>query len=97
MPNRLGSKPRSTAELRGYDAQGVLAFTCAIPLLGYYEELHDVIDKADFRAKQGIRRLVGRLYDSAGHLTQQFENEYAADGALLHSRIRHADGTVTED
>jgi hypothetical protein len=96
MARRRETKPRSSAELRGYDSQGVLAFTQNIPLLNYYEELHDVIDKADFRAKQGIRRLVGRLYNSAGHLTQEFENEYAANGALVHSRARHADGTVTE-
>jgi hypothetical protein len=96
MATKKPTNPKCVAQLCGYDDQGALVFTEVMPLLEYYEELHDVIDKKEFRVKWGIRRLSGQLYDSNRQLMQEFENEYSADGAIVHGRARHADGTTDE-
>ena len=88
--------PRHLARLAAYDANGELVMREELPLGLYYEELHDLVDSEEFRRERGVERLVGELYDDDGNLFQQIENRYAATGELSHSRIRHADGTVTE-
>ena len=67
-----------------------------LPLGLYYEELHELIDSEEFRKQRGVRRVAGQLYDDDGVLFQQLDNTYSTSGALKHSRIEHADGTVTE-
>lgn len=68
-----------------------------LPVDNYYEDLHQIIDSDEYRAKRGIVTLEGQLFDSAGKLSQEFWNRYAADGSYEGGRTVHADGTVNED
>lgn len=63
----------------------------------YYGGGVPVVDSNAYRAENGIRLVIGEVYDSKGTLQQSFENQYSADGAYLGGRAIHADGTVVED
>ena len=81
--------------LVGFDSDEKVVFEESLDLHEYWDEEHPVIDEAAFRAKRGIRRLVGKLYGGAGNLLQQFESRYDASGSLQSSVAKHEDGTET--
>ena len=92
------SEPRGLVQLAGFTENGELVLEQTLSVVDYYEELHPIIDDEDaFRAKRGIRLVVGKIYDHDGKLDQEFKNEYAADGGYIRSRIVYSDGTVVED
>jgi hypothetical protein len=86
---------RDVAILLAYDANGVEVFRDRIGLFEYWDALHPVIDDQEFRSSRGITRLVGKLYESDGSITQEFENTYDLSGKLETSHARHQDGTET--
>src|SRR5262245_14854770 len=73
---KMGKRIKDRAVLQGFDSAGTLVFEESIELRDYWDETHAVIDKASFRAKRSIRRLVGRLYGAAGNQLQTFESRY---------------------
>jgi hypothetical protein len=92
----LPEPPRDLAHLVAYDAGGRVVLELRLSFGDYYQELHPLIDSSEFRAKRGIARVMGRLFDSRGTLTQEFECHYSATGQIIRSTARHDDGTVTE-
>ena len=75
---------------------GTVALSEVIAYDDYYEELHPLIDDDDFRAKHGVRRVTGQVYDSAAQLQSDFDLVFDASGVLVKSKTTHADGTVIE-
>ncbi len=63
----------------------------------YYQNLHEMIDSATYRATHGIAVIEGQLVDQDGRLFQEFQNRYGADGTYEGGRTTHADGTINED
>jgi len=88
---------RDTVELIGYSAVGAEVFRHTLSRYDYYESIHPAIDESRFRLSRGITRLVGRIYDDAGSVEQEFENTYSEGGALLLSGARFSDGTINGD
>lgn len=91
----MTEKARDTAILVGFDEHGVEVFRDRIGLFEYWEDLHPVIDDADFRSSRRVTKLSGKLYASDGSLVEEFENSYDSSGTLVSSRARHQDGTRT--
>ena len=89
--------PKDVVELVGYGASGAEVFRHTLSRYDYYEDLHPVIDEDRFRLEHQITRLVGKIYDDAGSVEQEFENTYSANGALSLSGARFRDGTVNGD
>jgi len=89
-------RPRSVVLLTGYGPTGDIVIETSIPYEEYYDELNPLIDDDEYRARYGIRRLCGDIYNSSGELQSHFENEYDQTGAIIHGKAVHADGTVTE-
>jgi hypothetical protein len=83
------------AILSGFDDHGDQVFELQLALDSYWDNLHPVIDDSSFRRARCIRRLVGKLYGSAGELLQEFKNTYDPSGVLVSSYVRHDDGTET--
>ncbi len=94
---RLKTKRREVAELNAYNANGELVEAVTLSLEDYYQGLHDLIDKDEYRATLGIRVIEGKLFGPAGKLDQEFRNRYSETGAYAGGRTVHADGTVNED
>ena len=87
---------RGEVMLTAFDVNGTVAISETLSYDDYYEELHPLIDDDDFRARSGVRRLTGQVYDSSGQLQSDFETIYDEKGALIKSKTMHADGTVIE-
>ena len=62
----------------------------------YYGGGCKLIDDDAYRAKLGIARVAGEIYDSRGDLQQSFENRYNESGQYVGGKAVHADGTVIE-
>jgi hypothetical protein len=91
-------KLKSVAKLVAWNDAGEIVTERKIPLDKYYENPDDLIDSGEYRKEQGIVRVKGTLHDAKGAVIQEFENSYSiANGSYLHGKIRHADGTITED
>ena len=86
-----------TVLLEAFDISHNMVLEVSMPVDGYYDDSHPLIDENDFRREQGIRFVHGRIFDYAGKIDQEFRNEYDTDGVYVRSRIVHADGTVIED
>ncbi|MDD9965653.1 MAG: hypothetical protein OXR73_05465 [Myxococcales bacterium] len=84
-------------ELRAFRADGTLVEELEMSVEDYYEGVHDLIDKDEYRAAHGIAVIEGRVYDPAGKLDQEFLNRYSDSGAYAGGRTAFADGTVNED
>jgi hypothetical protein len=93
---RIVSKERDLAHLIAFDNNGNIVVEERLSFLEYYEELHPLIDSSEFRSNKGVVLLRGRLYNSDGVLTQEFECHYSQTGELVKSRSEHLDGTITE-
>jgi hypothetical protein len=91
------TKKRETAELEAFDADGNVVEQLELTLEEYYQGLHDLVDKDEYRAARGIVVIEGRLFDPAGMLVQEFSNRYSDSGAYIGGKTVHADGTVNED
>ena len=63
----------------------------------YYEEITPLIDSAEFRSRQGVRRLTGEIYGSKGSLQQSFELLYDEIGNRTKRTMKFADGTEISD
>jgi len=87
---------RDRAILTGYNSGDTPVFEQVLDLHDYWDDLHPVIDQAEFRQGRNIRRLTGRLYGSEGQLIQEFENTFDEAGQLMTSHARHEDGTETK-
>ena len=96
MPE-VETKKREIAELEAIDADGNVVEQLELTLEDYYQGLHDLVDKDEYRAARGIVVIEGRLFDPAGRLDQEFRNRYSDSGAYVGGRTVHADGTVNED
>ena len=88
---------RDAVELIGYSPVGAEVFRHTLSRYDYYESIHPVIDENRFRLERGITRLVGKIYDDAGSVEQEFENTYSESGALSLSGARFSDGTISGD
>jgi hypothetical protein len=88
---------RDAVELVGYNAVGAEVFRHTLSRYDYYERIHPVIDENSFRLVHGISRLVGKIYDDAGSVEQEFENTYSESGSLSLSGARFSDGTINGD
>jgi hypothetical protein len=99
MAHRNESKKlKSVAKLVAWNDAGEIVTERKIPLDKYYENPDDLIDSGKYRKEKGIVRVTGTLHDAKGTVIQEFDNSYSvANGSYLHGRIRHADGTVTQD
>jgi hypothetical protein len=99
MAHRHESKKlKSVAKLVAWNDEGKIIAERKIPLDKYYENLDELIDSGEYRKENEIVRIKGTLHNSKGAVIQEFDNSYSiADGRYLHGKIRHADGTVTED
>ena len=81
---------KSKAILYAFDKAGLVAYSQILDLGAYYDGEH-LWDSWERIKAAGIVRLVGSLFDSAGDLTQEFENTYdEATGALVGSRAFYA-------
>lgn len=85
-----------SATLTAFDEAGEIVETCEMSIHDYYDELHPMMDDPEYISKHGIRRLTGLLIGERGKVSQEFESLYDKDGIIYHSKIVHADGTVTE-
>ncbi len=90
-------EPRNIVLLSAFDGSGQIVTTIKVSYDAYYETPIEMIDSDRYRARLGIRRIEGRIYDQAGSLQQQFANDYDSAGKYLHSKARHSDGSVIED
>jgi hypothetical protein len=99
MAHRHESKKlKSVAKLVAWNDAGEIVTERKIPLDKYYENLDDLVDSGEYRKEKGIVRVKGTLHDSRGTVIQEFDNSYSvANGRYLHGKIRHSDGTVTQD
>jgi hypothetical protein len=88
------AKERDLAHLVAYDEGQQVVVELRFSFLEYYENSHAVIDNMKFRAKRRIRRIVGRLVNSEGMVTHEFEHSYSQTGELIASIARHDDGKV---
>jgi hypothetical protein len=88
---------REVAELKAFGADGTLLEELEMSLEEYYEGLHDLIDKEEYRASHGIVVIEGRLFETSGKLDQKFRNRYSASGVYIGGRTTYKDGTVHED
>lgn len=91
------SQPRGKVHLIGYDAGGRILIDEMMSVEDYYGESHSLIDNAEFRSKQGVRHVQGKVYNYDGVLDQAFDVYYNASGAYLKRKVVHSDGTVFED
>ena len=71
-----GKRENSIVSLFGYDKYGKTVYSEKIPIDDYYDGQH-IWDSSDEVKKLGMVKLVGKLYDSDGILTQEFENSYS--------------------
>jgi hypothetical protein len=87
---------RSKVFLLAYDAKGQIIQRKVLSFDNYYEELHEIIDSSAYRAKKGIAKLQGKIYDSSATLLQEFETLYRKNGTLLKTKAIHRNGAVTQ-
>ena len=88
---------REVVELKAFSAHGDLVEAVQMSVADYYQSLHDLIDKNEYRAARGIAVIEGRVYGPSGKLDEEFRNLYAVSGAFTRGRAVFADGTVNED
>jgi hypothetical protein len=81
--------------LVAYDLGDHVVERVILDLHEYWDGSHAILDDTEYRRPRGIRRLRGHLYDSRGHLIQEFENEYDHRGEYLTGWTRHDEGAVT--
>lgn len=91
--NRLAGK----VILVSYGREGQLVAQQTLPFEDYYGESHALIDDSDYRRGNGIRRVVGKIYNLEGQLDQEFENAYGESGEYIRGRAVHRNGTIIED
>lgn len=78
-------------------ADGEVIDTHEMPFDEFYDSDNKLIDSKEYRARRGIRRITGELFDMSGQLTQVFNVWYLKDGSQSRRRAVHADGTIIED
>ena len=93
---RKKAGPKSVVTLFASDANSSTVEETQISYDEYFEESPKLIDDSGHRASRGIRRITGRIYNSAGELQSEFDNTYDENGKYVHGRAVHQDGTVTE-
>ncbi len=82
---------RSSVLLVGFGRDGEVIEETDMSYEDYSEGSPPLIDEDEYREKGGIRRVTGKVYDSAGHLQQEFENHYDEGGRYVRSRVVHED------
>jgi hypothetical protein len=90
-------KKRAVAVLAAQASDGTEVERHELSLEEYYQGLHELIDRGEYRSKRGITFIEGTLYDPSGKVFQEFRNRYGKDGRYLGGRTVHADGTVNEN
>jgi hypothetical protein len=88
---------RSAVVLVGYDHNGSPIEQKTIAYDDYYGGSTLIVDSDCYRARLGIRHLIGKVFDSSGNLQQTFDNRYDNRGRYVGSRMVFADGTIIED
>lgn len=94
---RNAKPPKGEVILIGLDKDHQVVLEERISVFDYYESLHKILDEdCDYRRDRGIRYVKGTIYDYEGTVDQEFMNVYREDGAYVRSKIKFADGTVSE-
>ena len=78
--------------LVGFDVSGTPVFDQIAKPSEYQGRVHFGADGNRFRRINAIRKLVGSLRDSEGHVLWEFENTYDEFGELQGSHVRGEDG-----
>jgi hypothetical protein len=86
---------KSAAVLWGSNEKGETVYSEILDIHAYYDGSH-VWDEFKRVKKIHMRKLRGLLFDQDGVLSQEFENQYDANGELTSSIVKHSDGTVNE-
>ena len=81
-------------ELLAYDSAQNEVLRQRLTFRHYMELSIPVLDDAGFRRARGIVRLVGRIENDAGVLSQEFEVLYDRQGIFVSDACRFGDGTV---
>jgi hypothetical protein len=96
MPQKK-RKHRSEVVLVLYGSGDQALDELIIPYDEFYDASPPVIDSSDYRARLGVLRVTGEIYNSKGELQSHFETFYDNKGKHVRSRAVHQDGTITED
>lgn len=94
---------RSVVLLVAYSETGEEVEHAEVSFDDYYEGTPPLIDDDNYRSGRRIRRITGKIFDSAGKLQCDFENFYGqmgeSEGGRVHDegRVIHQDGTVIDD
>jgi len=85
--------PKDVAILCGYNAEGAVVYSVSLDRSDYWDGEH-LWDSYDQIRMLGMTKLVGKLYDSDGMLSEQFESAYSpVSGELIGGKATYADGT----
>jgi len=88
---------RSKVFVAAYDERDSVIEEQVLAYDEYYSASSPLIDSSRYRAQRGIRRITGRIYNSAGELQAEFKNTYDDQGKYVRGTTVHQDGTVTKD
>jgi len=89
--------PRSQVIIEAFGVEDDLIEKIIVGYDEYYNESSQLIDDGQYRAARGVKRIVGKVYDSRRRLQSEFVNRYRPDGSYAGGKTVHLDGTVTED
>ena len=86
--------PRDLALISAFDNDGALVFERTMTVRQYYDEVRSLIESPSYRARRGIVKIVGQVYDEQGNLVERFDHCYTSDGRLLRQTVDEDEDTV---
>jgi hypothetical protein len=88
---------RGVAHLVGYNSNGRVVYEEVLPIGEYYDGEHQW-DTTEGVLNLRLTLLKGKLYESDGHIFQEFETAFSeTTGKYIGSKGIHDDGTVQVD
>ena len=93
--HNMETGPSDLALISAFDKDGGLVFERSMTLKQYEEELRGLLESPSYRARRGIVKIVGQVYDEAGRLVEDFQHRYAPDGRPLWRDAAEDEETVS--
>ncbi len=89
------NNPKNKVFIEFYAADGAFIDQRELGFMDYFRKRHDW-DKPEWCKNHGVIKATGRIYDTRGVKTHDFENAYAPkSGKFIGARVVDKDGEVT--